>query len=66
MKTSSYKLIILWEVQTYFFSGMFLELAIIYLTMIWIESITFMKMLGLIMSYVVMSISYRSAEKVRD
>ncbi|CAD8075188.1 unnamed protein product [Paramecium sonneborni] len=65
-KIVSYKLIILWEVQTYFFSGIFLELAFIYLTMIWIESITFIKVLGLIISYVVMSISYRSAEKVRD
>ncbi|CAK79365.1 unnamed protein product (macronuclear) [Paramecium tetraurelia] len=65
-KIGAYKLIILWEVQTYFFSGIFLELGIIYLTMIWIENITYIKVLGLIISYIVMSISYRSAEKVRD
>jgi hypothetical protein len=34
--------------------------------MIWIENETYLRILGLIFAYVVISISYRSAEKVRD
>ncbi|CAD8043524.1 unnamed protein product [Paramecium primaurelia] len=66
IKIFSFKLMFLWNVQTYFFSGIFTELIVVYITMLWIEPVGYLQVLGLILSYCIMCVLYRSAEKVRD
>ncbi|CAK55951.1 unnamed protein product (macronuclear) [Paramecium tetraurelia] len=66
LKIFSFKVMFLWNVQTYFFSGIFTELIVVYITMLWIEPVGYLQVLGLILSYSIMCVLYRSAEKVRD